>query len=204
MEYSDIIFPGDNLQEFIPIAEKLNYRRLFVCSKDKSISSAGLHQHKSNNINKSQIEIITSEFARVPQTTKKGFTVYSANHNMRLVMESGNIDVMYGAEELEKRDRLHCRMGGLNHILCKLARENNIIIAFSFSSLLSVYCIKRSIILGRMRQNIRLCRRYNNLICLASFATKPYDMRSPLDLMAFGALIGMHPSEAKKAIFIDR
>ena len=203
MEYSDIIFAGDNLPEFISIAEKLKFSRIFTCSKNYNHISLP-NKNNEYDIHNSRIEIITSEFTNTSPTTKSGLTLYSATNNIREVIERDKIDVLYGAEGFEKKDRLHYRKSGLNHIICKLAREKGVIIAFSFSSLLAVNGVTRSIILGRMRQNIHLCKKYHNQICLASLAESPYEMRSPLDLIAFGALIGLHPSEAKKAVFIDR
>jgi RNase P/RNase MRP subunit p30 len=58
-------------------------------------------------------------------------------------------------------------------------------------------------ILGRIMQNIKLARKYKMKIKLASFARNPYELRDCNDLLSFGILVGLHPSEAKKALTLE-
>ena len=51
--------------------------------------------------------------------------------------------------------------------------------------------------MGRIMQNIRLCRKYNVSMVFASFAEAKWEMRSAKDLMSFAVLLGMTPKEAK-------
>ena len=120
----------------------------------------------------------------------------------REVLESGKADILFDLEAQNKRDFMHHRASGLNHILCTFAKKNDLKIGLSFSSILK--SSDRHQLVGRMSQNIKLCRKYKVKMCIASFAKKPYEMRSPNDLMSLFETIGMHPKEAKdsfKAVF---
>ena len=116
----------------------------------------------------------------------------------RKTVENKQVDILVAPERVGRKDRLNQRDSGLNDVLCKLAKENDVAIGFSFSDLLnSKY---RAVVLGRMMQNVRLCRKYKVRMVLASFAHDPWDMRSAYDLLAFGQVLGMTPKEATIAL----
>jgi RNase P/RNase MRP subunit p30 len=106
--------------------------------------------------------------------------------------------VLFGFEDEKREDFLHQRASGLNHVLCNIMKKNGSFIAFDFSSILEVDNFFRSKILGRMQQNILLCRKYNVSMLPCSFAKNPLQMRSFFDFRAFFLELGMHPQE-----FID-
>lgn len=136
---------------------------------------------------------------------KLGFSkVISINNRFfknpdRKVFERNRDIVVYNLEE-QKRDYIHFRNSGLNQVLCKLAKKNNIAIAFNFNLVLNNEGIVKSQIIGRMMQNIKLCRKYKVNMIIGSFASKIKEMRSAHDLMSFGISIGMHPKEAKESL----
>ncbi len=105
-----------------------------------------------------------------------------------------NIDIVYGFEESNRKDFIHHRNSGMNHVLAKILHEKDIIVAFSFNSFLS-----GKDVIGRMRQNVKLCRKYKVKMVFASFATSPYEMRSLEDLKSFARVIGMNSSEIKRS-----
>lgn len=130
----------------------------------------------------------------------KMFTIvegFSEEKNRRTV-ENKQVDMLVAPERAGKKDRLNQRDSGLNDVLCKLAKENDVAIGFSFSDVLnSKY---RAILIGRMMQNVRLCRKYKVCMVLASFAHNPWDMRYAADIFAFGVVLGMTPKEAMIAM----
>lgn len=105
---------------------------------------------------------------------------------------------MFGFELQEHKDFLHQRASGLNHVLCQIATKKNVHVAFSFNTILNTTGPERSKILGRMMQNIALCKKYKTPVRIGSFATQPYEMRSSNDLSALFAQLGLQ--EAKKAM----
>ncbi len=52
-------------------------------------------------------------------------------------------------------------------------------------------------------QNIKLCRKAKCKVFIGSFAKNPSELRSKHDLKAFFICLGMHPSEAKKAVTLS-
>lgn len=116
----------------------------------------------------------------------------------RKAVENKQVDMLVAPERAGKKDRFTQRDSGLNHVLCALAKENDVAIGFSFSDLLNSNY--RSIVLGRMMQNVRLCRKYKVRMVVASFAKDPWEMRSAYDLLAFAQVVGMTPKEVKQAL----
>ena len=116
----------------------------------------------------------------------------------RKAVENKQVDILLAPERVGKKDRLNQRDSGLNHVLCALAKQNDVAIGFSFSDMLnSKY---RALTLGRMMQNVRLCRKYKVRMVLASFAQHPSEMRPPQDLLAVGQTLGMTPKEVSMAL----
>ena len=58
----------------------------------------------------------------------------------------------------------------------------------------------RGQILGRMMQNVKICRKYKTKMIVFSFAENKKEMRDVKDLISFGRVIGMTPGEAKKSV----
>lgn len=107
------------------------------------------------------------------------------------------VDIITGLEKLEKSDSLHQRNSGFNQTLAKLSKKNKITIAFNFNDIIESK--NKAQIIGRMTQNIKLCRKYKVKMIIASFAKNKYQMRNPKDLMSLFILIGMTPKEAQNA-----
>jgi len=124
--------------------------------------------------------------------------IKSSDDDRRVFEKNKNIFI-YNLED-KNRDFIHYRNSGLNQVLCKLAKKNDIAICFNFNLILNNEGMKKSQILGRMMQNIRFCRKYKVRTVIASFASKPEEMRSSHDLISFGISLGMHPKEAKESL----
>ena len=121
--------------------------------------------------------------------------------NLSLV-ENRKTDIILNVENVPNNDKTHYRNSGLNHQICELAKQHKIAVAFSFSNLLNAKNVARTI--GRMRQNVRLCRKYKIKMVLASFAENAFEMRHAKDLMAFGRVLGMTGSEVNKAMSFEK
>lgn len=192
----DIVFPDKNEKEFIEIAEKLGYKELIFVYENKfpqqkvkfktklKLHDALLVQHK---------KVISAK-------NKSKFIFVKAIEDNRFAFEKSRPSLVFSLEEAQPRDFMHQRGSGLNHILCRLAKENKVKIGFSFNSILNCNAMTRAQLLGRMQQNIKLCRKYKCKTVIASFAKTPYEMRSPKDLMAFFIELGMHQKEAKDSL----
>ncbi len=116
---------------------------------------------------------------------------YSVN---RQQVESGRIKVLVNPHINENKDSLHFRVGGLDQVICKIASLNNIAIGFSLDSL------NNPVLIGRIKQNIKLCRKFKVRMLFFTFAKTKYDLRSAPDLLSLLHVFGMTGNEAKTAL----
>ena len=165
----DIVIPKDNEDEFKAMAKKLRIQQLVFLYPSKGFLAGG----------------------------KKEVIATKAGKNLRQVIENSPVEVIFGLEEMSGSDFLHHRASGLNQVLCNLLNKKNKMIGFSFSSLLRASPLKRAQIIGRMRQNFRLCRKYKVKTVIASFARNPYEMRGQADLAGLFLSLGMDPGMVK-------
>ncbi len=112
----------------------------------------------------------------------------------RGLVEKKKIKILVNVHTNNLRDNLHFRSSGLNHVLCRLCSENNVAVGFSLDSILDAK------LLGRMKQNIMLCRKYKVKMRFFSFAKNKYEMRGREDVLGFLRSIGMTGKEAKEAM----
>jgi len=129
-----------------------------------------------------------------------GLVVVMGSSLNRDALSNGKVDILLGPHSGVVRDYLHSRNSGLNDVLCKLAKKNNVAVGFSFSDVLNAHSFERALILGRMMQNVALCRKFKVPMVLGSFAFDKLEMRSPKDLVSFALLLGMSPAEAKRSL----
>lgn len=108
----------------------------------------------------------------------------------RKAVENKKVDILLSPEKESKRDFMFSRNSGLNQVLCKLAAKNDVAIGFNFSDLLNCSGKERSKTLGRMRQNVRLCKKYKVKIIFSSFAKNKYELRSSEFLKVFERILG--------------
>ncbi len=118
---------------------------------------------------------------------------------IRAALENKRVKVLLSPEYEGKNDSLHFRNSGLNQVLCKLAKKNNIAIGFNFNDILNNDKLTKINILGKMMQNVRLCRKYKVRMIVGSFAKDKYELRSLDSLRAFASCIGMDGREVKNA-----
>jgi len=145
---------------------------------------------------KKELQIMGEKLGYSKVIHYKNFNIkFGINRNF---FESKKTDIITSLETSLDKDKTHYKESGLNQVLCKLAKKNKIAIAFNFNNILNAK--KRYLILGRIMQNIRLCRKYKIPMIIASFANDRYDMRNPRDLISIGISLGMTPIEAKNAV----
>lgn len=189
----DVVFPRNNEEEFISMAFKLGYDEL--CFVYDSIEELN---RKKKMIKNKQLKLCFG--LDLKSRKKNSLVVDKASGNSREVIESKNADIIYGFEIITKKDYIHHRASGLNHVLCKLMSKNKVAIGFSVSLILNYK--QKAVLMGRMKQNIKLCRKYKVKMVIGSFSSEPYEMRPVHDLISLFCLLGMHASEAKNALRI--
>lgn len=181
--------PKNNEKEFIDMAKKLGFKELVFLYIHKNMFYKG----------KQDIKITNALIADEKKTQKDINTFVKNPKDARLAFEKARPICVFDLE-LQKRDFMHQRGSGFNHIMAKFANLNNIHVGFSFSTILNASKLQSARIIGRIKQNIMLCRKYKAKTVIASFTANPFDMRAPKDLIAFFTTVGMHPKEAKDSI----
>ena len=184
----DIVFPKNNEKKFIELAEKLGWEGLCFVYKE--------------TINKKLLEeIITKTKLKIFIAGKKGILkIAKSTEKDQRILEKSAPDVLYGMEFFAKKDPMHFRSSGLNQVLCKLAKKNKVVIAVPLKPIIDSK--DKTLILGRIIQNITLCKKYKVMHAISSFAEKPYEMKSPNDMISFMVSLGMAIPEAKKSVNI--
>lgn len=89
---------------------------------------------------------------------------------------------------------------GINYVIAKLAKENNVMVCFDFRELVSSYKKTRSHIFSSMVEAAGLVRKYKTPFCVTSGAMSPWELRSPSDLLSFSRLLGLPDRLVKSAM----
>jgi len=113
----------------------------------------------------------------------------------RKILENPDIDILAGPESHNRKDYMKQRDSGLNEILCKLAKKNNIKIGINLQQLKSLPTKQKAIILARIKQNIQLCKRTKTKIIIY-----PKNNFTKQEIMSFMQTLGTSTSQAKQAI----
>lgn len=184
----DVVFPSGNELEFIDFAKRVGIEELVFVYRKKADFFKGSSDFKTTNALYSPVNKLSG--------TKGLLTV--CDHSREAIERGAGIVV--GAELEERRDKTHYRRSGLNQVLCKLAAKKGTAIAFSLNSLIFAGPAKRALLMGRMMQNVRLCRKYGAKMCFASFAKSPWHLRSPEELSSLAASLGVPREEVKSAV----
>ena len=200
--FRDIVIPNNNEEEFAEIALKLGYKKLYFLYDFNEYRDEIEKNLERLNID-FEIWLIVNKKNLNNAVKKSKLLVAKSSADDRELIESRKIKLIYGFEEIKRKDYLHQRASGLNHILCDIANKNNIAVGFSYSSLLNKNAQNVSVIKGRMIQNIGLCQKYKVRMMVGSFSSEPYEMRAPHDLAALFEILGMQQDKIKKALASD-
>ncbi|WP_410507038.1 ribonuclease P protein component 3 [Methanosarcina hadiensis] len=121
-----------------------------------------------------------------------------------LIVHGGSEAVNRAALENSRVDILNHpafdRSSGLNQVLAKSAAENNVAIGITLRPLLHSRGSRRIRMLSDLKANLELVRKYDVSLVLCSDAVSCYDLRSPMEVLAFAEVCGLEESEALDAI----
>jgi len=175
---TDYVYPNNNEKAFIQMAEYFGIEKLcFIYQKEPDIRKVRLLQESTKVVLSAGIE-----FRGSPRKTKASVVFVRANEDIRKYLQNLKVKGVIGVEQSPKLDYMHHRNSGLNQVLCKVAKDCKTSVVYSFSDLLNVERKKRAIFLGRMRQNMKFCRKYKTPVIIGSFAKHPTEMRCLKDI----------------------
>lgn len=156
----------------------------------------------SKVINTERIIEIDSRSELSRKINKNKLIIVQGGKFNKEILQNKKVDILLNPEKNPEKDFIHQRNSGLNQSLCKLAKKNNIAIGISFNEILRNKSIRRAILLGRIKQNIKLCRKYKVRMVFASFAEDVYEQRAAKDLINFITCLGMTASEAESSLSV--
>ncbi len=117
--------------------------------------------------------------------------------NKRKAVENNSLRVLLNPHLTTAKDSFHFRNSGLDQVICKAMQKNDIALGFSLDK------INNYVEIGRIMQNIRLCRKYKVKMLFFTFASNLYGLRAKNDLMSFLQVLGMNPKEANESFSLS-
>ncbi|MFT4261186.1 MAG: hypothetical protein ACMXX9_02015 [Candidatus Woesearchaeota archaeon] len=103
----------------------------------------------------------------------------------------------FGAEYLEEKDSVHHRRSGMNQVHMKLMKEHKKTLVIATEPLIESQ--EKPLIIGRIKQNLKLAKKYSVPVIICSMATKPGSLRQAQELKSFIKSLG-YEDIAKKAV----
>jgi RNase P/RNase MRP subunit p30 len=144
---------------------------------------------KSDNLNE-----VRKKIEKAFKNSERVIVYAGADEFNRKILEDKRVDYLIDVFGSGK-DRLRQRDSGLNQVLCKLAKSNGISIGFDISKLVKGDEFVSAKVISRLRQNIRLCRKYKVHMVLVNLGK-----RNKKDVFALLLSLGMSTSMAKYSV----
>ena len=122
--------------------------------------------------------------------------IFSSNDDdlNRKILEKEKVDVFVPLLA-DRKDFQKQRNSGLNHMVAKIAKKNNVIIGVNLDEIVKSKEKEKANIIARVRQNIKLCNK-NKLKMRFIFSDK--NKREIHDLKALGLVLGMPTQMVKE------
>ncbi len=98
---------------------------------------------------------------KIDKAFKENKEIYVLSKNIefnRKILENKKVSGLI-IHDYNFKDKLKERTSGLNHILCNIAKKNNIKIFFDLNELKNKDKLEKSKILSKIKQNIKLCKK---------------------------------------------
>lgn len=120
----------------------------------------------------------------------KSNIIFSSNDDElnRKILEKEKINILL-LNQKNRKDKQKQRDSGLNQVLVKLAKKNNIIIGINLDEIIESNPTEKEKILARVKQNIKLCNK--NKVQMRFIAQNPKNQRNIYDLKSLGLVLGM-------------
>jgi len=107
----------------------------------------------------------------------------------RKVLEKLKIDIFL-IHQRGRKDFQKQRNSGFNHVLARILKDKNIVLGIDLDEVLEASGEEKAKILGRVRQNIMLCRK-KTLLLNMKFISGDKFLKDEYDLRALGLVLGM-------------
>jgi RNase P/RNase MRP subunit p30 len=155
-------------------------------------SIIGMHNNttRAKMINTSNIEQAKK---LIRKSIKKPIIVKAQNDDFnRKILEYGKFDILLFPESGKRRIPLKQSDSGLNHVLAKIATNNNIRIGIDIQEIESLSKVEKAKCLSRIKQNIAICKRAKTKLSI-------FNSKDKKDSFHFILSLGASTSQAKEA-----
>lgn len=134
------------------------------------------------------------EAKKLIKTENKPIIVLAQNDEFnRKILEYGKFDILLSIECGKRHDKIRQSDSGLNEILARIAHNNKVSIGINLEEIRNLTSKEKAQALGRIKQNIKLCRKTKTQIKLLNYTNK----RSAMALLLS---LGSSTQQAKEAI----
>lgn len=199
----DLYVSAFQLQEAADMAKRLGWSGIgvLVPLKDKA-GLKGIKEacQKVKGIDLSLGVIISGKgaaAARASQSVRREVELVAVSggdlETNRAALETPEVDMLLHPWE----GRQDC---GLDEVMVKLAKENNVSICFDLHPMLVSSRSGRVQVMDSMLDAAGLVKKLKAPFVISSGAIEPYDLRSASDLTSFGRVLGFGDPEIKKAM----
>ena len=132
---------------------------------------------------------------KINENKDKTIIFTSENDDLnRKILEKQSIDILL-LNQAKRKDKQKQRNSGLNQVLAKIAKKKNITIGINLDEIIESKGKSRSLILARIKQNIKLCNK--NKVAMKFIVLKDKNKRNSHNLKALATVLGMPNSMFK-------
>ncbi len=118
----------------------------------------------------------------------------------RRVVETLRVDYLVSPERGDKKDSLKQRDSGINHVVAKLAKEKGVLIVVDFNSIRKLKGKELALRLGRVIQNVKICRKASCGFRIGSFGSCGSEVVDEKGRKVFGLSLGMSTKQSRESI----
>ena len=127
--------------------------------------------------------------------TEKPIIIQAQDDNFnRKILEYGKFDILLGIEEGNRKNKLKNINSGLNHILAKIAKKNNISIGINIEKIKTMEKEEKAERLAKIKENIEICKKASTKLRIINHSNKKQAQSLMLSL-------GASTKQAKEAVY---
>jgi RNase P/RNase MRP subunit p30 len=130
---------------------------------------------------------------------KVGFVGGDDSLNRRAI-ETLNIDYLVSPEVRTLKDTLKQRDSGLNHVVCKIAKEKGVAVVVDMGEVARLRGKEKALRLSKIMQNVKIARNAGCKILIGSFGKDKSGVFDLKGRKAFGESLGMNSQQVRDCV----
>jgi RNase P/RNase MRP subunit p30 len=194
-------FLGKKDKEVEKIARELGFEKIFFVKQVERENDFNKLTRKENQkeydaclIKTKNVEIMRKFIDKASNYFEYILVLGTDDEINRASLEHKKTFALVAPEFGRGKDFLSQRDAGLNHVLCKIAKENDKTIVFRFSDVIENE--NKASIIGKLAQNIKLCKKYKTKYLFVNFCSDLKEMLHHKELESFERVLLMrNPKE---------